>query len=75
MAVDGGICGERRADVLELGLLLGLRDGNPATLPGGDTLLQGDVVEPPAQQQHALQFPLLGGSGHEFVLTDLCVEA
>ena len=40
-------------------------------MPGDDALFQGRVVEPAAQAKHTRQFPLLRGSGNEFVLEGL----
>jgi IS605 OrfB family transposase len=44
-AVEGGIRRERRPEVLQLGLLLGAREGDVAALPGGAALFQGGVGE------------------------------
>jgi hypothetical protein len=39
-----------------------------AALPGGDTLLQGDIVERAVQSKHTPKFPLLFRGWVEFVL-------
>jgi hypothetical protein len=54
MAVDGGVLGQLRADVHELGFLLEARDGHTTLPPPGDALFEGCVVELAAQQQDAL---------------------
>jgi hypothetical protein len=71
MAVDGGILRQLRADGPELGFLLVATERDVGALPGGDTLLQGRGVEPTAEQQQALQFPLLLSSGLQLVLEGL----
>jgi hypothetical protein len=45
VAVDGGVLGERRPDVLEFRFLLVARDGHVAALIGGNALFEGNIVE------------------------------
>src|SRR5215831_17518050 len=66
--MDGRVLREFSADVLQFGFLLVAGNRSAASLPGGDALLQGDVVEPATQPEHTLQFPLLLRSGPEPVL-------
>ncbi len=67
MAVDRGVLRILRPDGLQLGFLLVAREGDTASLPGGDALLQGRGVEGAAAPQDNLQCPLLGRSGPELL--------
>jgi hypothetical protein len=58
-AVEGGVRRERRPESLQLGLLVGAREGDVAALPGGAALCQGGVGERAAAPEHLLQRPRL----------------
>jgi hypothetical protein len=59
------------ADVLQLGFLPVAREGDAAPLVGRLSLFKRGVVELPTQHQDTIKFPLLFGSGPEFVLEGL----
>src|SRR5262249_49918216 len=61
MRVDGRVFGDLGADRLQLRCLLVAADADAASLPRGDALLQGGVVELAAAPQDFVQRPLLGG--------------
>jgi hypothetical protein len=71
MAVEGSVLQKRRADILQFGFLLELRDGDLAALPGGDALLQRCVVEHSAAPEHRVQRTLLGRRRTEFLFVGL----
>ena len=66
--MDGGVLGKVSANVLQLGCLLVARDGDTATLPRGDALLQGGVVELSAAPQDCFQRSVLGRRGTQLLL-------
>src|SRR5262245_8779399 len=56
-AMERGVVRERRANGLDLCFLLVTRDGDTASLPGGDALLHGAGVAAAAAPEHLLQPP------------------
>jgi hypothetical protein len=68
VAMESGVLGELGTNVLEIGVLLLPRDADVAPLPGGDALVEGDVVERATAPQHPLQRTLLSGRGPQLLL-------
>src|SRR5262249_10712277 len=71
MAMDGRILRERRPDVLQLGFLLIPRDGDASAAIRSYPLFESGGGQDATQATHALKFPLLSGTGIEFVLEGL----
>jgi hypothetical protein len=67
VAEEGSVPGQLRAEGLPLRFLLGARDGNRTTLPGGAALVAGTSVERAAAHHDARHLPFLGRSGEELV--------
>src|SRR5262249_32944073 len=63
------------ADVLQLDFLLIAREADVAALPGGDALLQSDIVEGTTAPQDTLQRTLLGGRGPQLLLVGLAARS
>jgi hypothetical protein len=71
MGVHGGVLGKLSAQILQFHLLVVAREGDTTTLPRGDALLQGGVVELAAAPQYLVQCPLLSGCGPQLLLVGL----
>jgi hypothetical protein len=69
--VDGGVVRKLGAQILQFRLLVVARDGDLATLPGGDALLQGSVVQLTATPRYVVQRPLQRRRGTQLLFVRL----
>src|SRR5262245_20624815 len=71
MSMNGLVRREFRSYLLQFGFLLVTREGDMASLVGGDALFEGNVVEITTAPQYLIQHPLLGRRGTQFFLEGL----